>query len=278
MLVSGDVVELKQGGPHRCAIPVWIAPGHAPDTLTLHLGYGRTRAGRVGNGIGFNVNALRTIGGARHRDRRRSSSRPATATSSPARRITGRSKAATSSASTTVEQFEKDPTFAQKREHLPITGESMYPNYEYSQGYAWGMTIDQNVCTGCNACVVACQAENNVPVVGKAQVLNGREMHWLRVDRYYTGDLDNPDTYHQPMPCQQCETAPCEVVCPVAATVHSDEGLNDMVYNRCVGTRYCSNNCPYKVRRFNFLLYPDFEHAEPEAACAIPTSPSAAAA
>ena len=256
-LVSGDIVELKQGD-RSLRIPVWIAPGHAPDTLTLHCGYGRERAGRVGNGTGFNVNPLRTTA---------------------ALHILGGVEVDTSSGDTyelastqdhwslegrnivrvgTKEQFESDPEFAKKMEHLPLSGVTMLKQEYRYDGYAWGMAIDQNVCTGCNSCVVACQAENNVPVVGKAQVLNGREMHWLRLDRYYTGDLDNPDTYHQPMPCQQCESAPCEVVCPVSATVHSDEGLNDMVYNRCVGTRYCSNNCPYKVRRFNFLLYSDW--------------------
>ncbi|MDA1183820.1 MAG: TAT-variant-translocated molybdopterin oxidoreductase [Acidobacteria bacterium] len=255
-LTNGDIVELS-AGDRSIRIPVWVAPGQAADTLTLHLGYGRTRAGRAGNGTGFNVNPLRTTAAPDILTNVALTTTGETYTLASTQdhwSLEGRNlvRVATST------QYAEDPLFAQKMEHMPITGLSMYAEHK-SNGYAWGMTIDQNVCTGCNSCVVACQAENNVPVVGKEQVLNGREMHWLRIDRYYSGDLENPDTYHQPMPCQQCENAPCEVVCPVAATVHSDEGLNDMVYNRCVGTRYCSNNCPYKVRRFNFLLYQDWD-------------------
>jgi molybdopterin-containing oxidoreductase family iron-sulfur binding subunit len=230
--------------------------GHPDDCLTVHLGYGRTRAGRVGNGAGFNAYTLRTsasLWDGRGVQIEQTDETYSLACTQYHHLMQGRGMVRAA----TLEEFVKDPKIVHEGFETPARTITLYPDYKY-EGYKWGMAIDVNACIGCNACVVACQSENNIAVIGKDEVLRGREMHWLRVDTYYSGEQQNPETYFQPVPCMQCENAPCEVVCPVGATVHSHEGLNDMVYNRCVGTRYCSNNCPYKVRRFNFLLYQDW--------------------
>jgi molybdopterin-containing oxidoreductase family iron-sulfur binding subunit len=254
-LRNAEVIELHYQG-RSVRAPVWILPGHADAAVTVHLGYGRWRAGRVGNGAGFNAYALRTsdtlwFGGGL--ELRKTGASYRLATTQHHHTMDGRSIILAAP----LTYYLEHPQFVEAEIKKPQTDETMYTLYEYP-GYAWGMTIDLTTCIGCNACVIACQAENNIPVVGKDEVIRGREMHWIRIDRYYKGSLDNPEVYQQPVPCMHCEKAPCEVVCPVYATVHDDEGLNDMIYNRCVGTRYCSNNCPYKVRRFNFLQYADF--------------------
>jgi MoCo/4Fe-4S cofactor protein with predicted Tat translocation signal len=252
--VFTDLVELRYQG-RTLRAPIWIVPGHADECVTLHLGYGRSRAGKVGTNTGFNAYGIRTADAPYHGtglEIRKLGSEYSLACTQYHHSMEGRDLVRAA----TLEEYRKDPNFAHHGRHEPEA--SLYPPFPY-EGYAWGMTIDVSACIGCNACVVACQAENNIPIVGKTEVTRGREMHWLRIDRYYKGSPENPETYHQPIPCMQCEKAPCELVCPVAATSHSHEGLNDMVYNRCVGTRYCSNNCPYKVRRFNFFEYADFK-------------------
>ncbi|CAL1239413.1 4Fe-4S dicluster domain-containing protein [Candidatus Methylocalor cossyra] len=252
-LTNGDWIELSHRG-RQLRLPVWVMPGQPEQSVALHLGYGRMRAGAVGDGAGYDSYALRTAAepwfGAGLRIQK------------AARRgflglLDGRAELASTQHHATldgrdlVRVWTKDqPPFA-PTEPDP---QQLYPQYAYP-GHAWAMVIDLNACIGCNACVVACQAENNVPIVGKAEVLRGREMHWLRVDRYYAGAPDNPETYFQPVPCMQCEQAPCEPVCPVQASIHDTEGINNQVYNRCVGTRFCQSNCPYKVRRFNFFDY-----------------------
>jgi molybdopterin-containing oxidoreductase family iron-sulfur binding subunit len=278
-LEEDDIVEISAGGGTVKA-PVMAAPGHPDNSVTLYLGYGREFAGRVGSGAGFNAYLVRTAAA------------PFYATGS-IKKVDGKWGIAITKSHyqdhrgpnlsehgnqnrsleavealgprgiiryATLDEYKDNPNFAHEGEgrDTPDADTSMFPNWQYT-GNKWGMSIDMNSCTGCNACIVACYAENNIAVVGKQQVRIGRNMQWLRIDTYYEGDLAAPRAHFQPMTCQHCENAPCEQVCPVGATVHTPEGLNTMVYNRCVGTRYCSNNCPYKVRRFNFLLYSDFE-------------------
>jgi len=258
-------------------VPTWITPGQPDGVITIHLGYGRTHAGNVGNGLGgkplgFNAYQIRT------------SDSPWSATGVQVEKGVGQALVAVTQLhflledrdfskedrdvlrSQTLDEYLKGTPAGES--HDPAPDDTLYhPElFDYqNQGnglnYAWGMAIDLNNCVGCNACTIACQSENNIPVVGKEQVVRSREMHWIRVDTYFKGeDANKPEaTNFMPVPCMHCENAPCEPVCPVHATVHSAEGLNDMVYNRCVGTKYCSNNCPYKVRRFNFFLYQDWE-------------------
>ena len=258
-----DVVDLELNGK-KVTGPVWVQAGHPDNSVTIFLGYGRRRAGRVGTAQGFDAYSLRT------------SAAPWFTTGLQLRKAGDTYNLASTQGyqtmdapngdhrplvrQTTLEEYRKDPDFATEQGEEPPPGLTLYKPYPYKEeAYAWGMTIDLNSCVGCNNCMLACQSENNIAVVGKEQTSLGRHMHWIRVDAYYQGDRDNPKAYFQPVPCMQCEDAPCEVVCPVGATNHTSEGLNDMVYNRCVGTRYCSNNCPYKVRRFNFLLFQDWE-------------------
>jgi molybdopterin-containing oxidoreductase family iron-sulfur binding subunit len=258
--IIADEVELEYQG-RKVIAPVYILPGQPDDSVTVHLGYGRTKVGRVGNEAGFNAYAIRTSDapwfGSGLQIRKTGTTYTLAATQIHHAIDTEDLKARDIVRSGSLAELEKNPTLAPEHAHEEHDAGSLFPKWDYKD-YAWGMSIDMSSCIGCSACVVACQAENNIPVVGKEQVARSREMHWLRIDSYYKGSETNPETYFQPVLCQQCEDAPCELVCPVAATAHSSEGLNDMVYNRCVGTRYCSNNCPYKVRRFNFLLYQDF--------------------
>jgi MoCo/4Fe-4S cofactor protein with predicted Tat translocation signal len=262
-LASEDMIRLELNGKNVTA-PVWIQAGHPDNSVTVFLGYGRRRAGRVGTGAGFDFYPLRY------------SATPWFTTGVSVQKAGGTYILASTQGYQTMETQDGDTrplvrakTLAEYRkdpdsfnDDKPAADFSLYPGYaaQYQkEPYEWGMAIDLNSCVGCNNCIIACQSENNIAVVGKDQCNKGRHMHWLRVDAYYQGDRDNPKAYFQPVPCMQCENAPCELVCPVGATLHSTEGLNDMVYNRCVGTRYCSNNCPYKVRRFNFFLFQDWE-------------------
>jgi molybdopterin-containing oxidoreductase family iron-sulfur binding subunit len=278
-LHEDDIIEITVAG-RKVKAPVIAVPGHPDNSVTVHLGYGRQAAGRVGSGAGFNAYLIRTadaplyttgtltkvdgiwglaITKSHFQDHRGTTfgQQGGGNNSLEADEALGERGIIRYA---TLEEYKANPQFAHEGEghDTPAVDTSMFPAWPYKDN-AWGMSIDMNSCTGCNACIVSCYAENNIAVVGKQQVRIGRNMQWLRIDTYFEGDLSAPRAHFQPMACQHCENAPCEQVCPVGATVHTPEGLNTMVYNRCVGTRYCSNNCPYKVRRFNFLLFSDFE-------------------
>jgi molybdopterin-containing oxidoreductase family iron-sulfur binding subunit len=277
-LEEDDIVELSVQG-RKVNAPVIVVPGHPDNSVTVYLGYGR-QTGRVAGGAGFNAYLIRTsdapfyttgtlkkldgkwgvaITKSHYQDHRgeRFGQQGNGNNSLEADEAIGERGIIRYA---TLDEYKKNPNFAFEGEGREKTNrdETLFPNWDYKEN-AWGMSIDMNSCVGCNACIVSCYAENNIAVVGKEQVRIGRNMQWLRIDTYFEGDLAAPRAHFQPMACQHCENAPCEQVCPVGATVHTPEGLNTMVYNRCVGTRYCSNNCPYKVRRYNFLLYSDFE-------------------
>jgi MoCo/4Fe-4S cofactor protein with predicted Tat translocation signal len=269
-LTTGDYVTLRLA-ERSVKAGVFIVPGHADNSVTLHLGYGRRRAGKIGTGPGFNAYLLRTSSApwmARGLRIEKTAEKYAFASVQYQNTIDFEGHPADEESANafrrdlvqiaTLDEFRKNPNFARIPEVQEDKSLSLYPGFK-NDGYAWGMSIDLNRCVGCNACVIACQSENNIAVVGKDQVARGRAMHWIRIDTYFRGGVDNPEMYYEPLPCMQCENAPCEYVCPVGATTHTPEGLNDMTYNRCVGTRYCSNNCPYKVRRFNFYLYSDYD-------------------
>ena len=259
-LANGDLVELESGG-RKLRLPIWVTPGQADKSVGVYLGYGRRKVGQVGKGTGFNAYALR------------SSDALWSAPGVKLKKTGGSYQLVTTQTHHTIDSAERqvyragtlaeflaNPEFVRQTSERPNPqSETLFDPAEHQyDGYHWGMSMDLTACIGCNACVLACQSENNIPVVGKEQVAVRREMQWIRIDTYFSGELDQPAMSHQPVPCMHCENAPCELVCPVGATVHDHEGLNLQVYNRCIGTRYCSNNCPYKVRRFNFLQYADY--------------------
>ncbi len=259
-LKAGDMIRLTRGDA-SIDIAAWPQPGIANNTVSLSLGWGRKRAGKNGNGCGFDVYPLRsstapgfTAGVSLSKlDKKYKISQTQDHDQMRDTRVEKENRPLALDA--TLAQYKARPNFAEYKSPDPEGG-PLWIGQDYTKGQQWGMVVDLNTCTGCNTCVIACQSENNVPVVGKEQVARGREMHWFRIDRYYVGENeDEPEVAFQPLGCQHCENAPCENVCPVAATSHSPEGLNDIAYNRCIGTRYCMNNCPYKVRRFNFLNF-----------------------